>query len=74
MQKNAIDFIPPNLQNQPFYIKMCELIDWLIENYYQENLDKLQATYNYGDTNYDKDYILKLLGAESFRDVLFVPG
>lgn len=59
-QETTLAFIPKDLQSQPIYPYIAEVIDWVVDTYHTGELNKIYALYNVEHPDFDPDYILEL--------------
>ena len=62
----SINFLPENLQGEPLFQEFCNVLDYVVDKYHYENVDKLTGLYNAVHDDFDPDYVLKLIGADYF--------
>jgi hypothetical protein len=62
----SINFLPENLREYPLFQEFCNIIDYVVEKYHYENVDKLTGLYDAVHDDFDPDYVLSLLGADYF--------
>lgn len=62
----SILFLPENLREYPLFQEFCNILDYVVEKYHYENIDKLTGLYDAVHDDFDPDYVLGLLGSDYF--------
>ena len=65
------ELLPKKLRGQPLNQKVAEITDWLVEEFYDKDLNKVKALWDASKDGYDSDEILTIFGGETFGDILF---
>lgn len=62
----SINFLPENLHEYPLFQEFCNIVDYVVAKYHYENVDKLTGLYDAVHSDFDPNYVLKLLGSDYF--------
>ena len=62
----SINFLPENLREYPLFMEFCSILDYVVQKYHYDNVDKLSGLYDVTHASFDPDYILGLIGSEYF--------
>jgi hypothetical protein len=64
----SINFLPENLREQPLFMEFCSILDYVIEKYHYDNVDKLSGFHDVTHEDFDPEVILKQIGGDYFLD------